>query len=130
MAYKVHVKTLSAYEKNLKQARRERRQAKQQALSVPELPTKEQVEEICSDALASLNAHMRTIMETEHPELLPLIGADWFQTAKHFSDAGRINTLKKASEQCDKELQELFLVVLLSIANRDAQAAEPTAGLL
>ena len=125
MAYKVHVKTLSAYEKKLKQARRERGQAKQ-AVSSLELPTKEQMEEMWGDVLASLNVRMRAVVETEHPKLLSLVGADWFQTCKRFSDAGMGDTLKAALGQCDQEMEELFAVGMLwFVYDMDAQAAKP-----
>lgn len=126
MAYKVHVKTLSAYEKKLKQARRERRQAKQQSLSVAELPTKEQMEEMWGNVLASVNIRVRAVVETEHPKLLSLVGADWFQTCKCFSDAGMADTLKSALGQCDQELEELSAVGMLwFVSDMDAQAAKP-----
>ncbi len=120
MACKVHAKTLSAYEQKLKQARHERRQAKQQSLSVAELPTKEQSEEMLGDVFASLNVRIRAIVEVEHPNLLPLVGGDWFQTVKHISDAGMLNTLKEAMLQCDEEVEQLFGLSVLSTVDIDA----------
>ncbi len=114
MAYKVYTKKLSAYEKKLKQARHERRQAKrQQTLSLQELCSAEQIEKRFSAALASMNAHVRSIVETEYPGALPLMRTDMAHTMKSFSEANRMDTLRILMRQCDEELMELFWVFVL-----------------
>ena len=127
MAYKVYTKKLSAYETRLKQARHERRQAKRlRTLSLQELRSPEQLEERFNAALASMNAHVRSIVETDHPEALPLMRADMVQTVRSFSEADMVDTLKVAMRQCDEELTELFWVFVLGC--RTTPASTDAAG--
>ncbi len=102
MAYKVYTKKLSTYEKNLKQARHERRQVKrQQALFLQELCSAERIEERFNASLASMNTHVKSIVETEYPGALPLLRTDM------------MDTLEVAMRQCIEELMELFWVFVL-----------------
>jgi len=100
----------------LKQAKHDRRKVKHSSAPVLELPTPAQIEEIWSITLANMNIHVRSILETDCPESVPLMGNSMFETIKRFSDAGSRETLAKAILQCEEELEAILGIVMLSIA--------------
>ncbi len=113
MAYKVYVKKLSSYEKKLKQARHERRQAKQARRL-----TEDQTGEILQAAFDRLYFCMRTLVETDCPELLPLMGSDLGSAARNFSEAGRQDTLEELMGRCGSEVEQLVGIAFLGIATK------------
>ena len=111
MAYKAYVKKLYSYEKKLKQARHERRQAKQARRL-----TEDQIGELLQAAFDRLYSRMRGIIEADCPELLPLMGSDIGSTARNFSEAGRQDTLEELMGRCDSQVEQLVGVAFLGIA--------------
>ena len=117
MAYKLYLKELSSYEKKLKQARRDRRRAKHSPAPVLEIPTTEQLEGIFNATSVNVNTHLGSILKAHYPETLPLMGASIVETAKHFSDAGKLETMREAVRQCEEEIEALVGAFLLSFVD-------------
>ncbi len=115
MAYKVYVKKLSSYEKKLKQARHERRMAKKLLAELPQFPTAEQIEEMCSTAIADMNTRVGSILKRDHPATVGLMGTNLFESITRFSDAKMFDVLKEAMEQCNEEREAFVGACLLSL---------------
>ena len=66
--------------------------------------------------LARLHSRIRTIVETDCPELLPLMGSDIGSTKQNFSEAGRLKTLRELGGRCDSEIEHLVGIAFLGMA--------------
>ena len=122
MAHKVYVKKLSANENKRKQVQHERRVAKKQNSFGIEQITQTQVNEMQLSVMTDLNTHIRAIVETDYPEALPLVGADFFATTQQFAAAEMAGKLKQALEHCKEELEAFSALALLSWAKQLAPA--------
>lgn len=112
-------------EKKRKQARHKRKMAKKQITFGVEQITKVQINEMQIAVMTDMNNHIRAIVETDHPEALSLVGADFFATTQQFAAAQMTDTLKQALKQCTEEREAFVAIALLSWTKQSASVEAP-----